>query len=56
LDKAYHRGGVVVTDARVVSSKAAKAASDHLPLVIDFHLEASAAAAATPAAVPTVSG
>lgn len=53
LDKAYARGGIVVTEARVVTSKAAKAASDHLPLVIDFHLEASTAAAATPGASPT---
>jgi len=43
LDKAFHRGGVVVKEARVVASKAAKTASDHLPLVIDFHLEPEAA-------------
>jgi len=39
LDKAYHRRGIVVKEARIVSSKSAKIASDHLPLVIDFHLE-----------------
>ena len=38
LDKAFHRGGVVVRHARVVRSALAKRASDHLPLVIDFHL------------------
>jgi endonuclease/exonuclease/phosphatase family metal-dependent hydrolase len=38
LDKAYVRGPVEVTHARVVRSLLAKRASDHLPLVIDFHL------------------
>ena len=38
LDKAYCRGGVEVRNARVVRSKLAKQASDHLPLVVDFHL------------------
>ena len=39
LDKAFHRGGVVVRNAHIVRTKAAQRASDHLPLVIDFDLE-----------------
>jgi endonuclease/exonuclease/phosphatase family metal-dependent hydrolase len=38
LDKAFARGGVDVRHARVVHSPTSRAASDHLPLVIDFHL------------------
>jgi endonuclease/exonuclease/phosphatase family metal-dependent hydrolase len=38
LDKAFHRGGVKVRDARLVRSSLAKRASDHLPLVLDFSL------------------
>jgi endonuclease/exonuclease/phosphatase family metal-dependent hydrolase len=38
LDKAFYRGPVFVRHARVVRSAMAKVASDHLPLVIDFHL------------------
>jgi len=38
LDKAFVRGGVDVRHARVVRTSLAKVASDHLPLVIDFHL------------------
>lgn len=38
LDKAFARGGVFVREAHVVRTKLAKRASDHLPLVIDFHL------------------
>ncbi len=38
LDKAFYRGDVFVRNARVVRSTLAKRASDHLPLVIDFHL------------------
>ncbi|RLS79183.1 MAG: endonuclease [Planctomycetota bacterium] len=38
LDKAFVRGGVDVRHARVVRTSLAKTASDHLPLVIDFHL------------------
>jgi endonuclease/exonuclease/phosphatase family metal-dependent hydrolase len=37
LDKAFHRG-VVIRHARVVRSALVRRASDHLPLVIDFHL------------------
>ena len=39
LDKAFTRGAIHHRHARIVHSKLARAASDHLPLVIDFHLE-----------------
>ena len=39
LDKAFVRGDVFVRSARVVRSSLAKWASDHLPLVVDFHLD-----------------
>jgi endonuclease/exonuclease/phosphatase family metal-dependent hydrolase len=39
LDKVYHRGPLKFKDARVVNHRLARRASDHLPLVIDFHLE-----------------
>ncbi|MCE9605358.1 MAG: endonuclease/exonuclease/phosphatase family protein [Planctomycetia bacterium] len=55
LDKAFHRRGVVVNEARVVSSKAAKSASDHLPLVLDFHLQAEGASASVVGPLPGVS-
>lgn len=38
LDKAFYRGSVFVKQARVVRTPLAKVASDHLPLVVDFHL------------------
>ncbi len=38
LDKAFYRGNVFLRHARVVRSAMARRASDHLPLVIDFHL------------------
>ena len=38
LDKAFVRGSVFVRNARVVRSQQARRASDHLPLVMDFHL------------------
>ncbi len=40
LDKAFSGEGVDVTHARIVQTRLAKVASDHLPLVIDFHLSA----------------
>lgn len=40
LDKAFSRGGVFVRAAHVVRSNLARQASDHLPLVVDFHLNA----------------
>jgi endonuclease/exonuclease/phosphatase family metal-dependent hydrolase len=38
LDKAFHRGAVTVRHVRLVHSRLAREASDHLPLVVDFHL------------------
>jgi endonuclease/exonuclease/phosphatase family metal-dependent hydrolase len=38
LDKAFARGAISVQRVRVVHTHLAKRASDHLPLVIDFHL------------------
>ncbi|MFN0197263.1 MAG: endonuclease/exonuclease/phosphatase family protein [Planctomycetaceae bacterium] len=38
LDKAFIRGGLHIHQARVVKSPLTRQASDHLPLVIDFHL------------------
>jgi endonuclease/exonuclease/phosphatase family metal-dependent hydrolase len=38
LDKAFCRGKLAIRQARVVRSAIAREASDHLPLVIDFHL------------------
>ena len=38
LDKAFVRGGIEVRQARVIRTSLAKAASDHLPLVVDFPL------------------
>lgn len=39
LDKAFHRGGIIIQDVRLVRSRLAFWASDHLPLVIDFQLD-----------------
>lgn len=39
LDKAFVRGGIEVRHARVVRTSLTKAASDHLPLVVDLHLQ-----------------
>jgi len=38
LDKAYFRGPIEIRQARIVRTPLARVASDHLPLVIDFHL------------------
>jgi endonuclease/exonuclease/phosphatase family metal-dependent hydrolase len=38
LDKAFTRGDIAVHEVRVVRTRLARRASDHLPLVIDFHL------------------
>ena len=38
LDKAYYRGDILIRTARIVRTPLAKRASDHLPLVVDFHL------------------
>lgn len=39
LDKAFIRGPIQVRHARIVHSATARVASDHLPLVVDFHLD-----------------
>jgi endonuclease/exonuclease/phosphatase family metal-dependent hydrolase len=39
LDKAFVRGSIVLRQARIVHSPIARQASDHLPLVVDFHIE-----------------
>jgi endonuclease/exonuclease/phosphatase family metal-dependent hydrolase len=39
LDKAFVRGAIAVRQARIVKTSLSKTASDHLPLVVDFHLE-----------------
>jgi endonuclease/exonuclease/phosphatase family metal-dependent hydrolase len=51
LDKAFCRGGVTIRSARIVRSTLSRRASDHLPLVIDFHLE-PASEPARPTAEP----
>lgn len=38
LDKAFCRGSIEVRHAFLVHGKVARQASDHLPLVVDFHL------------------
>jgi endonuclease/exonuclease/phosphatase family metal-dependent hydrolase len=39
LDKAFYRGDLHVRHARVVHTPLSRRASDHLPVVIDFHLK-----------------
>jgi endonuclease/exonuclease/phosphatase family metal-dependent hydrolase len=39
LDKVFYRGAIWIRHARIVHNRLASQASDHLPLVIDFHLE-----------------
>ena len=38
LDKAFFRGPIEIRQARIVHSAMTRVASDHLPLVLDFHL------------------
>ena len=38
LDKAFVRGRIAIEQARIVRTSLARAASDHLPLVVDFDL------------------
>ena len=38
LDKAFSRGRLAVRQARVVKTSLAREASDHLPILLDFHL------------------
>lgn len=40
LDKAFHSDGITIASAHVVKSRQARAASDHLPLVVDFRRRA----------------
>jgi endonuclease/exonuclease/phosphatase family metal-dependent hydrolase len=42
LDKAFVRGEIVVTHARLVKNRLTRQASDHLPLVLDFHINGHA--------------
>ncbi len=39
LDKAFQRGGVEARHVRVVRTPLARVASDHLPVVVDFHID-----------------
>ncbi|WP_435005462.1 endonuclease/exonuclease/phosphatase family protein [Tundrisphaera lichenicola] len=39
LDKAFSRGPILIRHARIVRTAQARSASDHLPLVADFHLD-----------------
>lgn len=39
LDKVFYRGAVRIKNAQVVRTRLARRASDHLPLVLDFHLD-----------------
>jgi endonuclease/exonuclease/phosphatase family metal-dependent hydrolase len=41
LDKAFYRGDITVRHVRIAHSPLSRQASDHLPLVIDFHLGAT---------------
>lgn len=41
LDKVFCRDGVTIRHARIAHSKIARGASDHLPLIVDFHLGAA---------------
>lgn len=45
LDKFFHRGDVDVRHLKFVHSRLARSASDHLPLVVDFHLNGHGRAA-----------
>jgi endonuclease/exonuclease/phosphatase family metal-dependent hydrolase len=38
LDKVFFRGGIHIKNIHVVHSALARRASDHLPIVVDFHL------------------
>jgi endonuclease/exonuclease/phosphatase family metal-dependent hydrolase len=39
IDKAFTRGGLAIRQVRIAHSRLARDASDHLPLVIDFHID-----------------
>jgi endonuclease/exonuclease/phosphatase family metal-dependent hydrolase len=38
LDKIFYRGGLLVRHSQIIRTPLARRASDHLPLVLDFHL------------------
>ncbi len=44
LDKAYCLGNIKVRACTIVRDKSTRTASDHLPLLVDLHLEADSAA------------
>lgn len=48
LDKAFCRGDLDIHHAQIWRTAAARVASDHLPLVVDFHLRNGHAPLATP--------
>jgi len=48
LDKVFCRGAIRVRNATVIRHVLTKQASDHLPLVVDFHLERSPAEGKSP--------
>jgi len=45
LDKVYYRGDIDIHHAAIVRTPLARLASDHLPLILDFHLAKPAAIA-----------
>ena len=45
LDKLYHRGSLNIQEVRILRTKLTRRASDHLPLVVDFHLASAPTAA-----------
>ncbi len=49
LDKVFCRGTLHVRHARIVRTRLARRASDHLPLVLDFHLPPAPAPGGVPA-------
>jgi endonuclease/exonuclease/phosphatase family metal-dependent hydrolase len=42
LDKCFYRGELLIHETRIVRTRLARQASDHLPLVVDFSLNGSA--------------
>jgi endonuclease/exonuclease/phosphatase family metal-dependent hydrolase len=47
LDKVFYRGEIHVRHAAIVRTRLARRASDHLPLVLDFHLTSALTAGGT---------
>jgi endonuclease/exonuclease/phosphatase family metal-dependent hydrolase len=47
LDKAFARGALILDRAKVARNRITREASDHLPLVVDFNLDARPAAKAS---------